>query len=56
MKNVGGTARREGAIASMSISRPSDESDFYSCKLKFECKNNMVEYEALFLGLEFFKA
>lgn len=39
----------------MIIKSPKGESYKYSFSLKFECTNNVVEYEALLLGLKVFK-
>ena len=50
-----GSAGREGAGAGICITSPNDESKFFSCKLNFDCTNNMAEYESLFLGLEILK-
>lgn len=47
-----GSSGKEGAGAGIWITSPSDESNFYSYKLNFDCTNNMAEYESLILGLD----
>ena len=44
--------RRKGVGASISIRSPTGEPKFLSYKLDFKCTNNIVEYEALILGLK----
>ena len=50
-----GSTGREGAGVGIWITTAEDESKFFSFKLNFDCTNNMVEYESLFLGLEILK-
>jgi hypothetical protein len=47
--------KKEGACFSVWISPPEVNTNLCSYKLSFECTNNMVEYEALFLGLQVLK-
>jgi len=50
-----GAVRKEGAGASVWINPPKVGTKLFSYKLTFDCTNNMVEYEALILGLKFLK-
>jgi ribonuclease HI len=50
--NFDGAACREGAGVGVWINHPKGDSKLCSYKLVFECTNNMVEYEALILGLK----
>jgi ribonuclease HI len=46
---------REGVGPSVWVGPPEENTMLCSYKLKFECTNSMVEYEALILGLQFLK-
>jgi ribonuclease HI len=46
---------REGLGASIWVSPPKTSMNFHSYKLAFECTNNVAEYEALILDLQFLK-
>jgi ribonuclease HI len=50
--NFDGAACREGAGVGIWINHPKGDAKLCSYKLVFECTNNMVEYEALILGLK----
>ena len=50
-----GAVIKEGAGASVLIKPPIGEHKMFSYKLHFKCTNNMVEYEALVLGLKVLK-
>ena len=41
----------EGSGASYVLIDPKKNKHFLSCRLEFECANNIVEYEALVQGL-----
>lgn len=47
-----GVVSKEGAGAGIYIVGPEFEYRSFSCKLYFECTNNVVEYEALILGIK----
>lgn len=47
-----GALSRHSAGARVVITFPSGEETIYSFRLEFDCTNNVVEYEALLLGLE----
>jgi ribonuclease HI len=46
---------KEGAGAGSWIRPPEGDPKLVSCKLYFDCTNNVVEYDALVLGLKVFK-
>jgi ribonuclease HI len=48
-------APRSGNGACIMFTSPSDELLYYSFRLEFEATNNVVEYEALLLGLNIAK-
>ena len=50
-----GAVSKEGARAGVLIRPPVGEPKLFSYKLHFRCTNNMVEYEALILGLKALK-
>jgi ribonuclease HI len=50
-----GSVSREGAGAGVWIKFPKGNTKLCSDELAFDCKNNMVEYEALVLGLKTLK-
>ena len=50
-----GAISKEGVGASVWISPPKVGTKLFSYKLTFDCRNNMVEYEALILGLRTLK-
>ena len=50
-----GAVSKEGAGAGVLIKPPMGEPKLFSYKLHFKCTNNMVEYEALILGLKALK-
>ena len=50
-----GAANKEGAGAGVLIKSPIGEPKLFSFKLHFKCTNNVVEYEALVLGLKVLK-
>jgi ribonuclease HI len=50
-----GVVNKEGAGVGVWISTPKVGAKLCSYKLAFDCTNNMVEYEALILGLRFLK-
>ena len=50
-----GVVSKEGAGACISIVGPEFEYISFSYKLSFECTNNVVEYEALILGIKMIK-
>ena len=50
-----GSITKEGAGAGIWIIYPNREFKVYSYRLNFECTNNVVEYEALMLGLNALK-
>ena len=47
-----GEASKKGIGAGIVIRSPTGEPKFLSYKLEFKCTNNIVEYEALILGLK----
>ena len=47
-----GAYSKEGVGAGIVLISPTQKKIHLSCKLEFEAKNNVVEYEALILGLE----
>ena len=47
-----GSKTLEGSGASCVIIDPGKNKHFISCRLEFECTNNIVEYEALVQGLK----
>ena len=47
-----GVASKKGAGVGISIRPPVGEPKFLSYKMDFKCTNNVVEYEALILGLK----
>jgi len=47
-----GVYSKEGVGAGIVLISPTQKEIHFSCKLEFEAKNNVVEYEALILGLE----
>jgi ribonuclease HI len=53
--NFDGAASKEGVGAGVWIIPPKAGSKLCSCKFAFDCTNNMVEYEALILGLKTLK-
>ena len=53
--NFDGAARKEGARAGVLIKPSMGEPNIFSYKLQFKCINNVVEYEALVLGLKVLK-
>ena len=50
-----GVADKEGVGVGVLIKPPIGEPKLFSYKLHFKCTNNMVEYEALVLGLKVLK-
>ena len=50
-----GVVSMAGAGAGISITSPDFEYRSFSFKLYFECNNNVVEYEALILGIKMIK-
>ena len=50
-----GAVNKEGAGAGIVIKPPIGEPKFFSYKLHFKCTNNVVEYDALVLGLKVLK-
>lgn len=50
-----GAVRKEGARARIWVRSLESDPKFLSYKLYFDCTNNMVEYEALVLGLKILK-
>lgn len=50
-----GAVRKEGARAGIWVRPPEGEPKLLSYKLYFDCTNNVVEYEALVLGLKVLK-
>jgi len=50
-----GAVSNEGAGVGVWIIPPDVGTNIFSNKFAFECKNNMVEYEALILGLKVLK-
>ena len=50
-----GEVSKEGAGAGIWIRPPKGEPKLFSYKLYFDCTSNVVEYEALVLGLKFLK-
>jgi ribonuclease HI len=50
-----GATSKEGVVAGVWIGSPVGEPKLLSYKLHFKCTNNMVEYEALTLGLKALK-
>jgi ribonuclease HI len=50
-----GAISKEGAGEDVWINPPKVGTKLFSYKLTFDCTNNMVEYEALILGLRFLK-
>ena len=50
-----GVASKKGVGAGISIRPPIGEPKLLSYKLEFKCTNNVVEYEALILGLKALK-
>jgi hypothetical protein len=50
-----GATNREGAGDGVWINPPKSGTKFFSYNLSFDCTNNMVEYEALMLGLKTLK-
>jgi ribonuclease HI len=46
-----GSKSKEGAGARCVLIDPAGNKTLITCRLKFECTNNMVEYEALLQGL-----
>jgi ribonuclease HI len=53
--NFDGAASKEGDGAGVWIIPPKSGSKLFSYKFSFDCTNNMVEYEALILGLKTLK-
>ena len=50
-----GAASKKGVEACILIRPPTGEPKLLSYKLEFKCTNNVVEYEALILGLKVLK-
>ena len=50
-----GAVSKEGVGAGVLIKSPMGEPKRFSYKLHFKCTNNVVEYEALVLGLKVLK-
>ena len=50
-----GAISKEGVGAGISITSPEFEYWSFSYKLYFDCTNNVVEYEALILGIKMIK-
>jgi ribonuclease HI len=50
--NFDGAVSKEGDGAGVWIIPPKSGSKLFSYKFSFDCTNNMVEYEALILGLK----
>jgi ribonuclease HI len=53
--NFYGATSKEGARVGAWIIPPRTGSKVFSYKISFDCTNNMVEYEALILGLNTLK-
>jgi len=47
-----GSCSKEGVGTGIVLISPLKESSIFSCKLEFETTNNVVEYEALLIGLK----
>jgi ribonuclease HI len=50
-----GAINRKGAGVGVWIKPPKSDTKLFSYKLSFDCTNNMVEYEALVMGLKTLK-
>jgi ribonuclease HI len=53
--SFGSVVSKEGEAVGVWINPPKVGSKLFSCKLTFDCTNNVVEYEALILGLKVLK-
>jgi len=47
-----GSKSKEGAGAGCVLINPTGNKTLIACRLKFECTNNIAEYEALLQGLK----
>ena len=47
-----GSKTQEGSGSSYILMDPENNKHFISCRLEFECTNNIAEYEALIQGLK----